>query len=81
MSESPTPNWLNWVVPFLALLATLWAVVKSLFVQAVRAEMTDMHQANQARLLQIEHRVGDIESSIQRVLGRLQERWGDSQEE
>jgi hypothetical protein len=78
MSEPISPWWLPWVLPFITVFGVLWAIVKKIFTNAVRAEMTEMHNENQARLLIIENRIGDMESSLQRILGRMQERWGDS---
>ena len=81
MAEPATPWWLPYVLPLIAVFGVLWAIIKKLFTNAVRAEMTEMHQENQSRLLTIESRIGDMESSLQRILGRLQERWGDSRED
>lgn len=81
MSEPSTPNWLNWVLPVLALLGVLWAIVKRLFVQAVRSEMTVMHQENQHSLHEISSRLGEVENTVSNIQGRIQERWGDSQQD
>lgn len=69
MSEPTPPNWLAWVLPALAVLGMLWAVVKKLFTNAVKGEMEHMHNENQARLLEVESRLGEIEVSVASIEG------------
>jgi len=81
MSEPSQPYWLSWIVPMLAVLGVLWAFVKKLFTNAVRTEMTSMHEENRVRLVEMSNRVGVIENTLARIEGRMQERWGDYQED
>jgi hypothetical protein len=64
------PSWLSWVAPTVVVLGALWATLKWLFVATVRSEMTSMHQENQERFQ-------EIEKSLAKISGRLDERWGE----
>lgn len=81
MSEPTTPWWLAWIVPMLGVFAVIGAIAKKLFTQAVRVEMSGMHLENQTRLLEMGNRLGDVETTLSRIEGRMQERWGDSRQD
>lgn len=70
MSEPNTPWWLSWIVPLIAALGFVWMLVKKLFADVAREEMTEINR-----------RLGKVELSLQRIEGRMQERWGDSRED
>lgn len=72
VSEPTTPNWLAWVLPAIAVLGVFWAIVKKLFTNAVKGEMEHMHNENQARLLEVESRLGEIEVSVASIEGFMQ---------
>lgn len=77
MSEAPTPpSWIGWIVPFLTVTAALWAIVRRVFVSAVRNEMSSMHEENQTRFREVDDRLGSMANSLSRIEGRLEERWG-----
>lgn len=80
MSQQNVPDWLSWVVPVIAVLGSLWAFVKWVFTSVVRTEMTSMHQENQVRLDDVGNRISVVENTLARIEGRMQERWGDYQE-
>lgn len=69
MSEPTPPNWLAWVLPALAVLGVLWAMVKKFFTNAVKGEMEYMHNQNQQRLLEVESRLSEIECSVASIEG------------
>lgn len=75
MSEPVTPWWLAWILPALAVLGVLWALIRRLFTSAVREEMATMHVENQERFRELESQVADIRSAIARIEGWLK-RWG-----
>jgi hypothetical protein len=77
MSQDPVPWWLSWVVPVLALVGAVSALVRRVFTHAVRAEMRGMHQENQTVMLEMGNRLNDVETTLARIEGRMQERWGD----
>lgn len=81
MSEPTTPWWLAWIVPMLGVFAVIGAVAKKLFIQAVRSEMIDMHEENKERLVDMGNRVSVMENTLARIEGRMQERWGNYQED
>jgi hypothetical protein len=66
------PYWLSWIAPTVLLLGTLWALLKWLFVATVKTEMSSMHEENQKRFR-------EIEKSLAKIQGRLEERWGESE--
>lgn len=71
MSEPVTPWWLGWILPMLGVMAVVWTTVKRLFTTAVRDEMSQMHGENQARLLTVETRLGEIEVSLGTIEGYI----------
>jgi hypothetical protein len=81
MSEPNQPFWLSWILPVIAVLGIIGAIVKKLFAQAVRAEMSAMHEENRARLVDMGNRVSVMENTLARIEGRMQERWGNYQED
>jgi hypothetical protein len=56
-------------------------VAKKLFTNAVREQMAEMHEENRKRLLEVSNRMSTVENTLARIDGRMQERWGDYQEE
>lgn len=64
----------------IAIFGVLTAIVKKLFTNAVRREMSSMHEENQNRLREIGGRVDDMENTLARIEGRMQERWGGYRE-
>jgi hypothetical protein len=80
MSEPSQPYWLSWILPMLGVLGALWAFVKRVFTNAVRELMTSMHHENQVRLDGVANRISVVENTLARIEGRMQERWGDYQE-
>lgn len=81
MSQQQEPYWLSWIVPMLAVLGVLWAFAKRLFTGAVREQMTVMHEENRGRLEGMADRMSVVENTLARIEGRMQERWGDYQED
>lgn len=80
MSQQNVPDWQSWVVPVLAVFGFVGAIVKKLFTNAVRTQMAGMHQENSIRLDGVANRIGVVENTLARIEGRMQERWGDYQE-
>lgn len=64
----------------LAVLGIVGAIIKKIFTQAVRNEMSAMHEENKKRLVQVGNRMSVVENTLARIEGRMQERWGDYQE-
>lgn len=79
MSEPSAPSWLAWLA-MLPLMTLVGAVVKKLFTNAVRNEMSEMHQENQLRLLALEHRFNDLEVMLGWIKGRMQAHWDDREQ-
>lgn len=65
----------------LGMFAILGTIAKKLFTNAVREQMSGMHLENQTRLLEMGSRLSDVEVTLSRIEGRMQERWGDSRED
>jgi hypothetical protein len=71
VSEPVTPWWVSWVLPAIAVLGVLWAMVKKIFTNAVREETEYMHNQNQQRLLEVESRLSEIECSVASIEGYI----------
>lgn len=81
MNEPATPWWLAWIMPMLGVLGLVGIVAKKLFTNAVREQMTGMHEENKGRLVVMGERMSVVENTLSRIEGRMQERWGDYQED
>lgn len=81
MSEPSQPYWLAWIAPLVAVFGLVWIVIRKLFITAVREQMTDMHEDNKGRMVVMGDRLSVVENTLSRIEGRMQERWGDYQED
>jgi len=78
MSQPEEPFWLAWVIPILAVIGVVWSILTRAFKHAIREQMNDMHQENQAHLREMELNLSEIAERLSNIEGRMQERWGDS---
>lgn len=81
MNEPATPWWLVWIMPMLAVMGVVGIVARKLFTNAVREQMTEMHEENRLRLVEVGNRMSLVENTLSRIEGRMQERWGNYQED